>query len=359
MKALVDTDLKNLISKKIISSIENIDLNMHIQPASIDIPIGSKAYLVKQKFIPFSQKIDFIIEKVKLEEFDLTNSTLLLKGQTYLIPCLKVDLPENLVVKISPKSSIGRIDVMVRTIFDNLGLYDSILPKNKGELWLEVTPQSFNIKLQKGICLSQLRFFLISNSQEEKKTKEKLEKTSFLFDNNGNTLKHNFHNTTLFLGLDVSPNSLIGYEALPTNNIIDLSKEKAFNSNKFFKEIKTSSKGKLLLEKDKFYILHTKELISIPYDFSMEMIPFSHLIGELRVHYAGFFDPGFGNKNGCVGVLEIRPHENITIYDGQPICQIEFFENSKKPETPYGEKNNYQNQKGPKLSKYFIDIKEN
>lgn len=357
MKALVDIDLKDLIKNNNISSIDNYDLNNNVEPASLDIPLGSKAYLVKQKFLPFSQKIDYIVDKLKLDELDLSQDCLLLKGKTYLIPCLYVNVPDNCFVKISPKSSIGRIDVMVRTIIDNVGLYDYIFPGVKGQLWLEVTPQSFNIRLKKGLSLNQLRFFEEDDNHNLSNLNKELKEKDFLFDADSKPLKNNFYNkTSLFLGLNVEPNSLIGYEAVPTNNVIDLSEVNTLDSSKFFKEINTDKKGKLLLEKDKFYILYTKEKVSVPINFSVEMIPFSHLVGELRAHYAGFFDPGFGGKNGAVGVLEIRPHETLTVYDGQPICQIEFFKNSKTPSIAYGDNgNNYQNQKGPRLSKYFIN----
>ena len=331
MKALVDLDLKDLLEKKIITSIDNLNLSSHIEPASIDIPIGSKAYLVKQKFLPFSQKINYIINKIKLEELDLNEEVLFLKGQTYLIPCLNVEIPSDLLVKISPKSSIGRIDVMVRAIVDNVGLYDTILPNSKGQLWLEVTPQSFNIKLQKGICLNQLRFFQEDEKFNLLNLHLELKSDNFLFDSNSKPIKNNFYNkNTLFLGLNVKPNSLIGYEAKPTNHVINLNHLNYLNPNKFFKEIHTDNRGKFVLEKDKFYILHTKEKISVPLKYSVEMIPFSHLVGELRAHYAGFFDPGFGSDLGAIGVLEIRPHETLTVYDGQPICQIEFFNHQNR-----------------------------
>jgi len=127
----------------------------------------------------------------------------------------------------------------------------------------------------------------------------------------------------------------------------------------FFRPIYPSESGKLTLEKDRFYILATKERVSVPNHLSAEMVPFSHHVGELRAHYAGFFDPGFGygargEINGTVGVLEVRPHETINIYHGQPICLMEFFRNSQPPARPYGfAGSNYQGQEGPKLAKYF------
>jgi dCTP deaminase len=128
----------------------------------------------------------------------------------------------------------------------------------------------------------------------------------------------------------------------------------------FFRPIFSSDGGKLTLEKDRFYILSTKERVSVPNHLSAEMVPFSHHVGELRAHYAGFFDPGFGygaagEISGTVGVLEVRPHETINIYHGQPICLMEFFRNSHAPSKPYGfVGSSYQGQEGPKLAKYFL-----
>ena len=155
--------------------------------------------------------------------------------------------------------------------------------------------------------------------------------------------------------------SLFGYEAKSTNEVIDLSKRN-IDWKKFFKKLKINKKSKnykYTLEKDKFYILSTKEKISVPLDLSAEMIPFSNLVGELRAHYAGFFDPGWGygekgKIKGANGTLEVRAYEDITIYDGQPICLMEFYKNKQLPEKHYGSVgNNYQSQSKPKLAKFF------
>ena len=143
--------------------------------------------------------------------------------------------------------------------------------------------------------------------------------------------------------------------------MVDLSLIGKHERDDFFRPIRCDGKGRLTLEKDRFYILATKEHISVPLEISGEMIPFSHLVGELRAHYAGFFDPGFGygaegERKGTVAVLEVRPHETITIYDGQPICLMEFFKNTARPAKPYGYSgNNYAEQCGPKLAKYFSE----
>ena len=162
---------------------------------------------------------------------------------------------------------------------------------------------------------------------------------------------------------------IIGWEALATSDVVDLSQRNVHPASRFFRPLLASScvesgKAKITLEKDRFYILATKERISVPTHLSAEMVPFSHHIGELRAHYAGFFDPGFGygrdgSIKGTVGVLEVRPHETVTIFDGQPICLIEYFKNVSKPDVAYGDAgNSYQNQRGAQLAKYFYHEEE-
>ena len=347
--AINDVGLRELVEKKVFSHLSDIELDEYVQPASIDLAVGDVAYLVKQKFLPFSREVDYIVDKLCLEKIDLAeDGSILFKGQTYLIPVLDVNLPKNLSVRVSPKSSIGRIDLMVRSVFDNLGLYDTIFEDSKGKLWLEVSPQSFNVRLKKGIAISQLRVF-------EKSTKKlDFEKDKFLFTQDKEEIKSRvFDKNKLFLSLAVPPKNLIGYVARDTNAVLDMSNFEHI-WEKFFYPIYSKEQGKITLEDDKFYILYTKENIRVPIDYSVEMVPFSHHVGELRAHYAGFFDPGFGGEFGFTGVLEIRPHETLTVYDGQPICLIEIFNNKERPSVSYGDNgSNYQGQVGPKLAKYF------
>ena len=343
-QTLVDRELKKAISKGIISGPKSLD--DYVQPASIDIPAGAKAYHINHKFLPFRTRISDIIDSEAIQEVDLSKGRILYKGQTYLIPSLHFEMPETMSGRISPKSTIGRADLMVRSIADNIGLYDTLMPGTNGELWLEVTPQSFNVRLEEGIALSQIRLFDDAPHLNSSNF-------PFLYDSSGNPinatrLEHN----KVVVTLSIPKGELMGYEAIETNEVVDLSKRDNPKES-FWKEL-TPSKDQYILEKGKFYILYTKEGISVPPENSLEMIPFSHLIGELRVHYAGFFDPGFGYPNPASGVLEVRPHETIRVFDGQPICMMEIFENTGNPELVYGNAgNNYQNQSGPKLSKNF------
>lgn len=407
-EALVDVHFEELIREGNVNfGNEGIDLYRYIQPASLDVPLTSRCYLVKDKILPFGTTIRDVLNEIVLEEIILPNleeetktGPIFFKGHTYLAYCGKVNLPGDMRASLSPKSSIGRIDLMVRAVFDNCGFYDTIEKGGaKGELWMEISPRSFNIRLRAGLSLSQMMIFQESNQTPttlpthssvtaSSQSLCSVAAASFppsinfhnfpVFDNtynlvyntSGNPLPIKLHNRALILSLNV-PSHNLGFEALPTNEIIDLAKIGELDAARFFRPLTanvsyetTSKKRKsaqmsVTLEKDKFYVLATKERVSVPCSLSAEMVPFSQHIGELRAHYAGFFDPGFGftkdsSIKGTIGVLEVRPHETIRVHDGQPIALMEFFRNKCEPKVPYGQAgNHYQHQTGPKLSKYF------
>lgn len=392
--ALVDCELHDLVKSGAFECGVR-SLEEYVQPASIDIPIGRQCFLLRDKVLPFKRKVDTLLEEEELvlskQQVEQGGKFLLLRGQTYLFPCGSVKLGPEQFGSLSPKSSIGRVDLMVRGIFDECGLYDTIT--GEGSLWMEVTPRSFNVSVREGQALSQLMVFETRRASDVTSTPAPLPPLSkeavLSFDELGNQLPLHVHRGMLVLSLDVAPfkntdsgsdvdndssaaataaagaedkQFLVGYEAIPTSAVLDLSTVKANCAADFFRPVyRNPNKMCVTLEKDKFYILSTKERIAIPTHLSAEMVPFSQHVGELRAHYAGFFDPGFGygregEIKGTAGVLEVRPHETITVYDGQPICLMEFFNNSKPPKEPYGfAQNHYQNQRGPRLAKYFYN----
>ncbi len=313
--ALVDCDFIRLIDEgKTFSSI--YDLKKYVQPASLDLPLDTRCYIIKDKIVPFQRNIKDILDDIKLSE---QTTSLLLKGQTYLCYFGYIKLPIGIKGKCSPKSSIGRLDVMVRTIFDQCGFYDEIPNGGSGNLWIQICPGSFNIKLDDPAILTQLMLFDETGIQKEPQKQ---------------TILH----------LDTLCG---GYEALSTMEVINLSRMDN-SSFLFFRQLE---KGMVMtLEKDKFYIMATTEKIHILPSESAEMVPFSHEIGEFRAHKAGFFDPAFN----ATGVLEICPYETIRVCHGQPITVLKYFKNKSIPLMLYGQRNNhYQNQMGPTLSKYF------
>jgi len=333
---------------------------------------------------------------------------------------------------------------MVRGVVDGCGLYDIVPGDGKErELWLEISPRSFNVRVHQGTAMTQLMLFMASedvhdsglplldasqlaahhttlsadtpqhapaspggdgargglapptpqqqrrgsssmasvnqsfdagSSFDEERDEQEASagenwqrelESRVCYDTDGKVLPLHLHKGALVLSVCIPGDNaqLAGYEAIATEEVIDLTRVGAHDPRKFFRPISShggnANDARLTLEKDRFYILATKERVSIPVHLSAEMVPFSHHVGELRAHYAGFFDPGFGfgtngDIKGSIGVLEVRPHETINIYHGQPICLMEFFRNSSVPMLPYGAVgNNYQGQSGPKLAKYF------
>ncbi len=351
MLALVDTHLKKLLEKKVIHHKDNLWLDKYVQPASIDLPIWSVVHHVNHKFIPFKDSVKNIIQGISTQTFDSTDWVVLYKGQTYLIPCLSIDLPDHLFWKVSPKSSLWRIDVLIRAVVDNTWIYDTVLPGTQWTLRLEVTPQSFNIKITAWTAITQLMIF---EKTTEAQSYDKNEK--FLFDDK-TQLSPDYYQDHMMVSLWVGNFETIWYKARYTDEIIDLSKIWQYDSAQFFEPILahwSKDSQKVILEKDRFYILPTKEKIRVPSHYSIELVPFTHLMGELRVHYAWFFDPWFGWEHGATWVLEVRPHEDCIVYDAQPICLMEVFTNKEIPSSLYWESgNNYQWQGGAKLAKYF------
>ena len=224
--------------------------------------------------LPFKKKIIDLLPELQLEVLSLKDEgALLLKGQTYLVYVGKIDLPSHLRGHLSPKSSIGRIDLMVRGVVDGCGLYDTIPSGQKSDLWLEITPQSFNVRIRKGLALTQLMLFtsdakqILSNGDEEEKVDiSSLEITKrILYDKDGEVLPVSLHRGAVVLSLSIPSNSkeLAGYEAKHTNEVVNLSNIGKHERDDFFRPIRCDGKGRLTLEKDRFYILATKERISV------------------------------------------------------------------------------------------------
>jgi len=363
----IDKLLRNLVEEKRITHIDGLDMTHSIQPSSLDVNIGSEGYLVKGKFSPYGRDVADILQEAAVQKVDLSHGATLYKGQTYVFPCLNLDIPKDLYVQCSPKSSIGRVDLLVRAIFNKSGLYDRSYRGYKGTLWVEISPQSFNVKIEAGMALFQLNLgkdvdYTLNIEEEE---------DLFIGLEDGEK-PHFIDKQTMVLGLNVPESGLVGYEANDTNRPLDLTVLGKADPLEYFKEIEIchGCKNGVSLQKDHFYILSTSNKVAVPSRFTAEMLPLSHYIGELRAHYAGYFDPGFGyGKNGEVGgnngVLEVRPYETYTYYHGQPVCIFRYYRNSAQIDTVYGYvedepggtiNNNYANQKGIKLAKYFKPV---
>ena len=318
-----------LIKKKHIYS-ENSLINKQIQPASLDLSLSSKCYRIKASFIPNEIKISKVIKELSLTEIDLSQNTLLEKNCIYLCELNeKLNLPHDVMGKSNPKSTTGRLDIFTRVITENGKEYDHIKYNYKGKLYLEIIPQSFSIILKKNTSLNQLRFFQGSNI--DRKIKQ------------------------IKISVSIKKNKISAYKAKKITSAINLNKINFYKSDKYWEEIKPIDNF-FIIEKDEFYILRSKESIKIKNDQAAELEPFKDSFGNFRVHYAGFFDPGFGsNKYGTPAVLELRAYDTpFIIRDGQLVGQLNYYEIDKIKKNSYGVNinSNYFNQ-DLKLAKQF------
>ncbi len=354
---LPDKLIGELFAAKAIAADKALDKDQ-IQPASIDLRLGNKAYRVRASFLPGSgNKVAKKLERFKLHEIDLSSGAVLETGCVYIVPLLEsLNLPPSIEASANPKSSTGRLDIFTRVIVDGSQSFDQIPAGYKGPLYLEISPHTFPVVVQTGTRLSQMRFRQgnsVLNNDEllNLHKKETLVATS----------TPNIHNSGIGLSIDLSgdKNGLIGYRGKRHTGVVNVDKKSAHPMLDFWEPIYNRGSRDLVLDPDEFYILVSREALHVPPLYAAEMVPFDPLVGEFRVHYAGFFDPGFGHAlaggRGARGVLEVRSHEVPFILEhGQLVGRLVYEHMLARPELLYGLDlgSNYQAQ-GLKLSKHF------
>lgn len=326
-----------------------------LQPASLDLRLGPKAHRIRASFLPGpGEPIATKLEDVTLHTIDLTEGAVLETGCVYLVPLLEeLALPQDIAASTNPKSSTGRLDIFTRVIADGAGGFDSVPAGYRGRLAVEISPRTFPILVRKGSRLSQIRF----------RRGEALLDDATLVALHAETpiatpdarIKDGLNVT-----IDLKPRSgPAGYRAKRHTALIDVDKRDALLMADFWDPI-AADKGRLILDPDEFYILVSREAVSIPPGLAAEMVPFDPLVGEFRAHYAGFFDPGFGHGTPSRAVLEVRSREVPFILEhGQVVARLAYERMAEIPETLYGAdlKSNYQAQ-ALKLSKHFKAVNE-
>ncbi len=354
MGVLPSQSISKLISKKIILANREIEKSQ-IQPASLDLRLGQVAWRIRASFLTGKEKkISDLLDEFKMHQIDLMEGAVLEKGCVYLIPIEEnLNLPADLSAIANAKSSTGRLDLLTRIITDKGSEFDRIPSGYNGQLFVEICPRSFSVLIRPGMRLNQIRFrqgqaVLTDKELLALHNKEKLIDCMPKIDGG------------LGFSVDLKPEkgSLVGYQAKPHTGIIDLSKVNTYNREDFWQEVH-SSDSKIILDPDAFYILVSKESVHIPPAYAAEMAPYLAMVGEFRVHYAGFFDPGFGHADaggsGSRGVLEVRCHEAPFVLEhGQIVGRLVYEKMAEIPDELYGQniKSNYQGQ-GLKLSKHF------
>lgn len=350
---LPSQQLESMIASDLITADEAFQ-ESQVQPASLDLRLGEVAHQVRASFLPGSgATVAAGINLLEVGKLDLADSAILQKGCVYIVPLLEhLALPRDIIGKANPKSSTGRLDVFARLITDYGEQFDRVGKGYRGQLYLEISPRSFSIRVKKGTKLNQIRLLKGLPAQSDSKL-QRLHKRESLVYRNGEPRKAQVANG-LWLTVDLSEptfDGVIGWQAAPNAPVVDIDATHELDPMDYWQPVPLPSKPQMILNPGEFYLLCSKERVRIPAEMAAEMVPYDPTVGEFRVHYAGFFDPGFGYSRGDLhgtrAVLEVRSHETpFLLRDGQHIGRL-VFESLLEPSSKvYGTAvgSSYQNQ---------------
>ncbi|HWE98284.1 MAG TPA: 2'-deoxycytidine 5'-triphosphate deaminase [Caulobacteraceae bacterium] len=321
--------IEDLIARGAMTAVGGLADNQ-VQPASLDLRLGERAWRVRASFLPGAGRtVAQRLADVAMHELDLTRGAVLERGCVYIAEVReRLALPDGVCARANPKSSTGRVDLFVRLLSDGQPAFDDVADGYAGPLYLEIAPQTFSVLVRSGTRLNQLR--LKRGSPERLSTRS--------------------------VGVDLT-GAICGYRAKRHAPIIDMDLEGGHDPGDFFEPLRPQH-GELLLDPGEFYILASKDHVEIPVDQAAEMTPIDPAVGEFRVHYAGFFDPGFGTKEaggeGSRGVLEVRSRETpFLLEDGQTVARLVFEPLIERPSRLYGADGSHYQRQGLRLSKHF------
>jgi len=326
-----------------------------IQPSSLDLRLGTVAYRVRASFLTGGGRtVDERLDEFEMHRIDISKGAVLEKGCVYVVPLMEsLKLPEGVQAVANAKSSTGRLDLLTRTITDGGVEFDRIAPGYDGPLYAEICPRSFSVLVRPGMRLNQIRFRNGHAALSDDDLRALHEASPLV---SGEALIAD----GLGFSVDLAPakGTLVGYRAKPHTGVIDLDLSGHYAPEDYWEPIHTSE-GRIILDPGAFYILVSREAVTIPPECAAEMAPYLAMVGEFRVHYAGFFDPGFGHDaaggQGSRGVLEVRCHEAPFVLEhGQVVGRLVYERMTETPDMLYGREiaSNYQGQ-GLKLSKHF------
>ena len=302
-----------------------------VQPASLDLRLAGRIWRVRASFLPgIGRTVETRIADVSMHTIDLAKGGAVLeKGCVYIAELQeRLKLPAGINARANPKSSTGRVDVFVRLLTDHGAAFDDVAEGYEGPLYMEIAPQTFSILVRAGTRLNQLRL---------KRGKPQLLEVRSV-------------------GVDLTE-GVAGFRGRRHAGVIDMDHEDGHDPRDYWEPLHPH-KGELLLDPGEFYILASKDRIEIPVMQAAEMTPIDPAVGEFRVHYAGFFDPGFGTEEakgtGSKGVLEVRSHETpFLLEDGQTVARLVYEPLTARPTRLYGEDGSHYQRQGLKLSKHF------
>jgi dCTP deaminase len=356
--------IRAMIGRKLIKAETPLE-SSQLQPASLDLRLSKEAYRVRSSFLPGrDHTVRDRLKSLNAEPVSLAGKGAVLeKGIVYIARLMeRLELRPNLSGAANPKSSTGRIDIFTRLIVDGGEAFDEVPLDYQGELWLEISPRSFSVRVKAGVKLSQVRFRSRHPQQRDRHTFtlddaeiRKRHLASPLVDGSLDLRE----GVVLRVDLGGLGESVVGYQAIKNSDVIDVNRLRGYAIEDFWEPIRAREDRRLILDPDQFYILASRERVQIPSDLAAEMAPIDPAIGEFRVHYAGFFDPGFGQggdgRPSARAVLEVRSRDvPFLLEDGQPVGRLVYEKLAGHADALYGadETSNYQHQ-GLKLSKHF------
>ncbi|MDB5434078.1 MAG: deoxycytidine triphosphate deaminase protein [Phenylobacterium sp.] len=325
---LPNQSIETLITQGSILSEDRFDADQ-VQPASLDLRLGSRCWRVRASFLPGRHTVAERIRDVAMHELDLSKGAVLERGCVYIAELQeRLTLPKGVSARANPKSSTGRVDVFVRLLSDRGAAFDDVDAGYDGPIYMEIAPQTFSVLVRTGTRLNQLRLKV--------GTPERLRTES--------------------VGVDLT-GEIAGFRGRRHAGLVDLDHEDGHDPRDFWEPLRPKD-GQLLLDPGEFYILASKQAVEIPVLEAAEMTPIDPSVGEFRVHYAGFFDPGCGTDEahgkGSRGVLEVRSHETpFILEDGQTVARLVYEPLTEKPDRLYGDLGSHYQRQGLKLSKHF------
>jgi dCTP deaminase len=357
---LPSQDISNLIARGNISASPAINPD-HIQPASLDLRLGDMAHRVRASFLPGpNSTVEAKIKELRMTRVDLTAAPVFEKDCVYIVPLVEeLNLPENISGKANPKSTTGRLDIFTRLITDYGTEFDRVPPGYKGKLYAEVVSRTFTVAIRAGMRLSQLRFVQGNPRSSDSAIRGLNREEPLVYDEDSPSKARVERGLRITINLEGAENEIIAYKAKRYAPAIELDKINFYPTEEFWEVRHQNASKSLILEPGDFYILASKEKVSVPPEFAAEMVPFDPSDGEFRIHYAGFFDPGFGHGSGDIkgtpAVLEVRAHEVPFLMEhGQLVGRLNYMPLLRRPEKIYGTNigSSYQHQ-ALTLSKQF------
>jgi dCTP deaminase len=349
-------DLRAMIGRGEIAAAEPV-LTEQIQPASLDLRLGHRAWRVRASFLSGrTRSVADRLADYAMHEIDLSTSTVLETNCVYVVELAEsLALPADISAAANAKSSTGRLDLLTRLITDRSIEFDRVEAGYTGPLYAEISPRTFSVLVRPGMRLNQIRFrrgeaTIDDTGLRALHAREPLVNGEALIDGG------------LGFSVDLTrrgENGIVGWRARPHSGLIDLDRLNHYDPAEFWEPIRPGGHGAIILDPGAFYILVSREAVNVPPQTAAEMVPYMAIAGEFRVHYAGFFDPGFGHPStggaGSRGVLEVRCYEApFALEHGQMVGRLVYERMAEVPDVLYGAGigSNYQGQE-LRLSKHF------